>query len=362
MSRRQSSKHQYHRQVTSNVFIHDFNISDYHFKIKDRIGVITDYHKKSSESILRWNTTGITIIGISNVSGNDSTHLNTPWDVILDYQNSLYIADRNNHRIQKYLVDSLSGTTVAGQANGTSGSTLSYLQNPSRILVDVNGDMYITDTGNHRILSWSHGASSGVISAGTGIAGSSNNQFSTPYGIVRDLSSDKLYIADYSNNRIMLYLNGASSGTVIAGDNGSGTNKTQLKTPVGLYFDSLSNSLVIANHGAPNIVQWVVGETSWTLLAGSINGTAGNTSTLLNGVVDITFDPMGNMYVADRNNHRIQLFMVGESTGITIAGITGISGDNATLLNKPWSVRLDSQLNLYVADANNHRIQKFLRY
>ncbi|CAF2984330.1 unnamed protein product [Rotaria sp. Silwood2] len=274
-----------------------------------------------NEAVLRWNTTGITIAGISNESGSDSTHLNTPWDVTLDYQNSLYIADRNNHRIQKYLVGSLSGITVAGQANGTSGSTLSYLQNPSRVLVDVNGDMYITDTGNQRILSWSHSASSAVIIAGTGIGGSSNNQLRTPYGIVRDLSSDKLYIADYSNDRIMLYLNGASSGTVIAGGNGSGINKTQLKTPVGLYFDSLSNSLVIANHGASNVIQWVVGETSWTLLAGSINGTAENTSTLMNGVVDITFDPMGNMYVADRDNHRIQLFMVGQSNGITISGV-----------------------------------------
>ncbi|CAF4539650.1 unnamed protein product, partial [Rotaria sp. Silwood2] len=80
-----------------------------------------------NEAVLRWNTTGITIAGISNESGSDSTHLNTPWDVTLDYQNSLYIADRNNHRIQKYLVGSLSGITVAGQANGTSGSTLSYL-------------------------------------------------------------------------------------------------------------------------------------------------------------------------------------------------------------------------------------------
>ncbi|CAF4743519.1 unnamed protein product, partial [Rotaria sp. Silwood2] len=247
-----------------------------------------------------------------------------------------YIADRNNHRIQKYLVGSLSGITVAGQANGTSGSTLSYLQNPSRVLVDVNGDMYITDTGNQRILSWSHSASSAVIIAGTGIGGSSNNQLRTPYGIVRDLSSDKLYIADYSNDRIMLYLNGASSGTVIAGGNGSGINKTQLKTPVGLYFDSLSNSLVIANHGASNVIQWVVGETSWTLLAGSINGTAENTSTLMNGVVDITFDPMGNMYIADRNNHRIQKYLVGSLSGITVAGqANGTSGSTLSYLQNP---------------------------
>ena len=71
---------------------------------------------------------------------------------------------------------------------------------------------------------------------------------------------------------------------------------------------------------------------------------------------------MGNLYVADRNNHRIQLFMNGQLEGITIAGITSTIGSNSTLLTVPWSVALDNQLNLYVADSANHRVQKFLRY
>ena len=68
---------------------------------------------------------------------------------------------------------------------------------------------------------------------------------------------------------------------------------------------------------------------------------------------------MGNVYVADTGNHRVQFYFAGQSNGTTIAG-TGISGTNATSLNSPWSLALDSQLNLYVADTNNHRIQKFL--
>ena len=76
----------------------------------------------------------------------------------------------------------------------------------------------------------------------------------------------------------------------------------------------------------------------------------------------MTIDPMGNLYVADRNNHRIQFFLNGQLNGTTIAGITSTSGNNSTTLSQPRSVKLDSQLNLYVADASNHRIQKFLRY
>jgi len=73
-------------------------------------------------------------------------------------------------------------------------------------------------------------------------------------------------------------------------------------------------------------------------------------------------DPMGNFYVADYANTRIQLFLAGQFEGITIAGRTGVPGSNASLLMYPYSMKLDNQLNLYVADSGNHRIQRFLRY
>ena len=160
----------------------------------------------------------------------------------------------------------------------------------------------------------------------------------------------------------MSYAPGASSGTVVAGGNGQGRNNTQLYNPIRVYFDSLSNSLVITNHASHSIVRWALGDNHWTLLAGDPAGVVGSNSTQLRFPMDVTFDPMGNMYVADKDNHRIQLFMVGQSEGITIAGITNVFGNSSTLLYQPWSVKLDNQLNLYVADSRNHRIQKFVRY
>jgi len=76
----------------------------------------------------------------------------------------------------------------------------------------------------------------------------------------------------------------------------------------------------------------------------------------------VSLDPMGNIYVADMANHRIQVFLSGQSIGRTIAGITGINGPNATALNEPRWVTLDKQLNLYVSDTSNHRVQMFKRY
>jgi DNA-binding beta-propeller fold protein YncE len=183
-----------------------------------------------------------------------------------------------------------------------------------------------------------------------------------PYGIALDSNTGTIYIADNMNQRVMSYASGASSGTVVAGGNGNGISPSQLSLPFGIYFDSFSNSLTIVNSDQNTVVRWVLGASNWTLLAGNINGTAGNTSTFLNGPRGVTLDPMGNLYVADALNHRIQLFMSGQTDGITIMGTTGVMGSNATLFNRPYSVAFDGQLNIYVADAHNYRIQKFVRY
>ncbi len=75
-----------------------------------------------------------------------------------------------------------------------------------------------------------------------GTAGSANNQLSNPFGLAFDSSSGTLYISDAGNHRIMQYLSGASSGILVAGGNGGGIGSTQLYNPRGLYFESSTNS------------------------------------------------------------------------------------------------------------------------
>ena len=297
----------------------------------------------------------------------------------MDYANNFYIADRGNNRVQKYLFGSSIGERVAG--NVTSGSSLDKLSGPTRVLIDSNENLYIADTGNARVQFWRKGANSGTTVAGIGkknkqnnvvfssynslylgSAGNSTNQLYYPYGIVLHPISNTLYIAENVNHRIMSYKLGNNSGTLVFGFNGGGNSNTQLSWPVGLHFDILTNSLVIANSGAHKIVRYVLGSSYWTLIAGDISGVSGTTPAQFNDPIEAIFDPMGNLYVADRGNNRIQFFYTGQLNGTTIAGVPGVFAANATTLAAPWSLRLDSQLNIYVADTNNHRIQKFLRY
>jgi sugar lactone lactonase YvrE len=190
----------------------------------------------------------------------------------------------------------------------------------------------------------------------TGVAGSASNQLNAPMGISLDPTSGTLYIVDSTNNRVM-----TASGTLAAGGNGGGNTKTQLLNPRGVYFDSTSNSLIIANYGGHNVVRWVLGATNWTLLAGSATGMPGSSSTDLNYPTDVILDSSGNLYVADTYNSRIQFYQPGQSNGTTIVGVTNTIGSTATLLHYPYSMRLDAQLNLYVLDSYNQRVQKFAR-
>lgn len=190
------------------------------------------------------------------------------------------------------------------------------------------------------------------------VGGGSNISLVAPSALVSNPNSNGFFIADTSSHRVVSY----PSGQTVAGGNGIGNGPTNLYNPYGLAYDSPLNSFIIPNYDTNNVVRWIMGAPNRTVIAGDQMGTSGMNSTLLNKPVGLTMDPMGNIYVADSDNHRIQFFPAGQSNGITIAGISGISGTNSTHLNTPYWIILDRQLNIYISDTLNNRIQKFLRY
>jgi len=93
--------------------------------------------------------------------GSASNQLSSPYHLAVDAIDSLYICDRSNHRIQKYLKDATSGTTVAGPS-GTCGSLAAYLCYPSSILLDSSNNIYVADTNYGRIQFWPPSAPNGT--------------------------------------------------------------------------------------------------------------------------------------------------------------------------------------------------------
>ncbi len=164
--------------------------------------------------------------------------------------------------------------------------------------------------------------------------------------------------------QIQWYLNGNlistqqgwnTNGVTIAGNILSGSTSTRLNGPNAVYVDSIGN-VYVADVGNHRIQKFIPGSNIGITVAGG-NG-AGSASNQLNSPTGVYFDKQQNMYVSDYNNNRVQKFIPGSTIGITVAGGNG-AGSSSTNLYHPTGLFVDSLNNLYVSDAVNNRIQKF---
>jgi len=278
------------------------------------------------------NITTIAGTGTQGFSGDTgpatSATLDSPQGLVLDTANNLYIADTHNHRIRKLNLTTGILTTIAGTTAGFSGdkasATSAQLNLPIALALDASNNLYLADTGNHRIRKIT--ATTGIITtiAGTGTQGFSGDSgpatsaaIDSPTGLALD-ASNNLYIADTHNHRIRKII--ATTGIITT----------------------------IAGIGAPGFS----GDTS-----------AANTATLAlpHG---ITIDPAGNLYLADTQNHRIR--RIDATTGIitTVAGdgTQAFAGDEgpaiAASLNSPRNTAVSPSTLLTLSDTGNQRIRQ----
>ncbi|MEM7125161.1 MAG: hypothetical protein AAF702_02465 [Chloroflexota bacterium] len=97
--------------------------------------------------------------GTAGYGGDDgpatSASLHRPYGVAVDRAGSLYIADRRNHRIRKVetggIIITVAGNGTAGFSGDGGQATGASLTNPTGVVVDEEGNLYIADSGNHRI-------------------------------------------------------------------------------------------------------------------------------------------------------------------------------------------------------------------
>ena len=289
-----------------------------------------------------------------SLSGNALNRLSNPTGISMDSKDNLYISDSANYRVVKYVPGASSGILVAG--NGSTGNSLNQLSMSIRFTyADSNENLYISDNGNHRVMRWANGASIGSIVAGNGTSGASLNQVGAPWSVWVD-SNSNLFVVEFQNNRVTKWSPGATAGVIVAGGNGYGITPDKLYSPSGLSYNETNQDLYITNFysTSSSVIKWHVGDVNGTVVGGTL-GSLGSSSTQLNSPLGVTLDRWNNVYVVDRSNFRIQLFCSGNLTGITIAG-NAIGGRSLSL---PYGVALDSQLNLYVSDYSSSQVYKF---
>jgi hypothetical protein len=222
--------------------------------------------------------------------------------------------------------------------------------------IDPNGSICILDDGNQRVTKWIQGASSGTIVAGGNGIGNATNQLNWAAGMFIDSNTSTIWIADQNNNRIVKWSSPTTS-VVVCGSYGS--NNNQFMYPEGLFVDtSNSNTLYVADTGNHRIQLWLPGATSGITVAG-ITGYYGNGLNQLWNPTALMVDNNQNMYIVDYSNSRILQWTIGASSGMIIAGDVTY-GTQATQLNSPNRINFDSSGSLYVADTSNNRIRNIL--
>jgi hypothetical protein len=273
---------------------------------------------------------------------NSNTVGTQPRGIFVNSNNTVYVTDQENGRIQIWMNDSINPTrTITGNlvhpysifvtTNGdiyvdngykngrvdkwtlNSNTSVPAMYVDSSCLglfVDMNDNLYCSIRDQHQVVKkWlNDSADTSTIVAGTGIIGSASNMLNYPIGIFVDINFD-LYVADTGNDQIQLFPSGQLNGITVAGSRSSTTTVT-LNSPTGVVLDA-DKYLFIVDQESNRIVR--SGPNGFRCLFGCSNS-SGSASNQLNKPRGISFDSFGNMFITDRDNHRVQKFVLSSNS------------------------------------------------
>ncbi len=170
--------------------------------------------------------------------GTASGQVGSPMGLAIDSTFQLFIADAGNSRVLRIANANTTALATSGVAIATAGTALNKVIAPQGITIDGNGDLYVADTGNSRILKWKNANpttanSSAMALTGSGLGqvrgaeGVSVTQFITgPYA-----GGQILVIGDTGNNRIQGRSLPTGGWTLIGAPNGIGSGVGQFRSP-----------------------------------------------------------------------------------------------------------------------------------
>lgn len=325
---------------------------------------------------------------------------------------TVYLSDTGNHRVRRIdpngIISTVAGTGVAGMDPSQEGgpAAAAQLSSPRGLSVDADGNLYIADSGNNRIVRIS---ASGIFAtvAGTGVSGyiasdeggpAAAALLSSPSGVFA-AASGIVYIADTGNNRIRKISPAAAAGdpdiiTTVAGTGSAGYDASEdggsallarLSSPQGIcasaggavYVADAGNNRIRkltpgAAPGDPAVISTVAGTGEAAYSESDDGGDAALAR--LSSPSGVFLASPTILLVADAGNNRVRRVALSSTPGTpdvisTIAGSgedSGFEGDyalaTAAVFSFPSGVCADANGNVIIADTDNNRIRKVIYY
>jgi sugar lactone lactonase YvrE len=349
------------------------------------------------------------------------SNLNKPRSVAIDPGGNLWVVDAGNNRIARFSAGVLtagsgSADIVIGQLDFGSGVaniggqvSATGLDSPSAITFDSQGNLYVADTNNARVLRFAAPFAPGASRAATAVWGqqdftsngvpaqATSSSLTDPSGVALD-GNGNLYVAGLSDNRVLVFSKDTPSAPAksVVGQADFSTTKANsgsypyasaysLSAPADLAIDS-SGNLFVADSGNNRALMFGAGSTTaskvWGQLDFSYNGINQVKPTSLNAparvAIDYSRSPFA-LYVSDPPNHRVLIWkdsarfksgdpadlVIGQpdlSTAFPNIDTNGSQTPSRTSLSQPAGLVVNqSDGTLYIADAGNNRVLRYPR-
>lgn len=239
---------------------------------------------------------------------------------------------------------------------GGAGIAPGQFQDPIGIAV-AQDQVFVADARNHRIQVFNrNGRFLTIIGhAGTGLGG-----LGRPMNIT--VANGKLYVADYWNDDIAVF---SLEGTPLRIIGRSGSGPGEFKAPSGVAV--LPNGNLVVADFYNQRVQELRPDGTFVRQWGSTGQKGYIRAGSFNYPTDVASDPRGMIYVTDGYNDRIQVFapsgrfirMWGGPLGLHLPAAVNFLGFLDGWLKTPTAIAVGPQGDVFVADEENNRIQKF---
>jgi hypothetical protein len=304
--------------------------------------------------VLEYSPNSSTSYSVTAAIGTATSQLSSPSGLALDANGDLFVANAGLNNVVEYAYNAStgsyasSGTVVAG--SGVTGGT--QFDDPVGVAVDAKGDLFVSAPGNNSVEEFAYNSASGTYAslgtyvAGTGVSGSAANQLSAPHGVALDANGD-LFVVDTGNDRVMEYTYNsatasyATTGTEIAASLPSGADFLALDASGDLFVSYGSASgggvLEFAYNSA------TAAYASSGAAVGNVNNPASATG--------LAFNSRGDLFVAEATDLVLELVQTELlPTAAGFAPLGTIMGQQSVTNTGISSIALDGAGNLFVSD------------